>query len=232
MQRFVWAAAAVLAATMGTSAAINSSEAARLATAAQVVQDIQTTIPEESWTRAQCAIVIPDLKKAAFIFGGEYGKGVMSCRSRDHWSAPIFMQLAKGSWGFQAGAESVDVVLLVMNEEGANKLLNNKVNLGVDASVAAGPVGRQAQAGTDAGLKAEILSYSRASGLFAGIDLSGGSLRPDEDANHHAYGASATASSILATSGLSSPKEAAPFLTALKSLDAASERPAATSGIK
>jgi SH3 domain-containing YSC84-like protein 1 len=232
MQRLVWAAAAVLAATIGVSAAINSSEAARLATAAQVVKDIQTTIPEEYWNRAQCAIVIPDLKKAAFIFGGEYGKGVMSCRSADHWSAPVFMQLAKGSWGFQAGAESVDVVLLVMNQEGAQKLLNNKVNLGVDASVAAGPLGRQAQAGTDAGLKAEILSYSRASGLFAGIDLSGGVLRPDEDANHHAYGTSATAGSILASSGLSAPTEATAFLSALKSVRGASERPAATSGVK
>jgi lipid-binding SYLF domain-containing protein len=140
------------------------------------------------------------------------------------------MQLAKGSWGFQAGAESVDVVLLVMNEEGAHKLLNNKVNLGVDASVAAGPVGRQAQAGTDAALKAEILAYSRASGLFAGINLSGGVLRPDEDANQHAYGANATATSILASRGGSAPAEAAPFLGALNTVHGGAERPAATSG--
>jgi lipid-binding SYLF domain-containing protein len=231
MQRLAWTAAALLAATMGTHAAIDSSEAARLATAAQVVQDIQTTIPQEYWNRARCAIVIPDVKKAAFIVGGEYGKGVMSCRSGDRWSAPVFMQLAKGSWGFQAGAESVDVVMLVMNDRGAQKLLNNKVNLGVDASVAAGPLGRQAQAGTDAALKAEILSYSRASGLFAGIDLSGGALRPDADANQHAYGVSATPTSILASSGVAAPTEAVAFLNALSSVHA-SERPAATSGVK
>ena len=233
MQRLVCAAAVVLAATIGTSAAINSSEAVRLAASARVVQDIQSTIPSDLWNGAQCAIVIPDLKKAAFILGGEYGKGVMSCRSGDHWSAPIFMQLAKGSWGFQAGAQSVDVVMLVLNQQGVHKLLNNKVNLGVDASVAAGPVGRQAQAGTDAAFKAEILSYSRASGLFAGIDLSGGVLRPDEDANQNAYGRSATATSILASSGVSAPTEATAFLTALNSVHgAASERPAATSGVK
>ena len=106
----------------------------------------------------------------------------MSCRTGEQWSAPVFMQLAKGSWGFQAGAEQVDVVLLVMNESGVQKLLKNKVNLGADASMAAGPMGAAA-ASTDAVMKAEILSYSRAKGLFAGIDLSGGVLRPDEDAN-------------------------------------------------
>jgi lipid-binding SYLF domain-containing protein len=231
MQRFVWAAAAVLAVTVATSAAISSSETARLAAAARVVHDIQATIPQDYWNRARCVIVIPELKKAAFILGAEYGKGVMSCRSGERWSAPVFMQLAKGSWGFQAGAEQVDVVMLVTNEQGVQKLLENKVNLGVDASVAAGPLGRQAQAGTDAALKAEILSYSRASGLFAGIDLSGGVLRPDEDANHHAYGASATARTILASSGISAPTEATAFLNALGSVHGgAAERPAATTG--
>src|SRR4030095_13445389 len=135
------------------------------------------------WDRARCVIVIPDLKKAAFVFGGEYGKGAMSCRAGEAWSAPLFMQLAKGSWGFQAGAEEADLVLLVMNEGGVQKLLSNKVNLGADASVACGPVGRKAGASTDAALTTEILSYSRSRGLFAGINLSGGMLRPDEDTN-------------------------------------------------
>jgi lipid-binding SYLF domain-containing protein len=175
-------AAAVLACVTGASAAISSGEAARLTEAASVVRDMRTSIPADYWTRTQCIVVIPNLKKAAFFVGGEYGKGVMSCRAGDEWSAPLFMQLAKGSWGFQAGAQQVDLVLLVMNESGVQKLLQNKVTLGVDAAVAAGPVGRQAAAATDAQLKAEIISYSRAEGLFAGVDLSGGLLRPDEDA--------------------------------------------------
>ena len=136
-------------------------------------------------------------------------------RAGDGWSAPIFIQLAKGSWGFQAGAEQVDVVLLIMNESGVQKLLENKINLGADASVAAGPMGRQGQIGTDAKFSAEILSYSRAKGLFAGIDLSGGMLRPDEDANRKVYGTSATPRTILASREISAPTEAAPFLNAL-----------------
>src|SRR5439155_7729105 len=117
------------------------------------------SIPQEYWDRARCVAVVPDLVKAAFIIGGEYGKGVVSCRAGDDWSAPVFIQLAKGSWGFQAGAEQIDVVMLVMNESGVQKLLRNNVNLGADASIAAGPVGRQGQVGTDMSLTAEILAY-------------------------------------------------------------------------
>src|SRR6185436_6170153 len=139
----------------------------------------------------------------AFIVGGEYGRGVMSCRAGDQWSAPVFMQLAKGSWGFQAGAEQADLVLLVMNESGVQKLLKNKVNLGADASVAAGPVGRRGGVSTDAAITAEIVSYSRSKGLFAGIDVSGGVLRPDTDANESTYGPKSSPASILATRELS-----------------------------
>jgi hypothetical protein len=131
------------------------------------------------------------------------------------------MQLAKGSWGFQAGAEQVDVVLLVMNEQGVQKLLQNKVNLGADASIAAGPLGRQGHVGTDAALTAEILAYSRAQGLFAGINLSGGVLRPDEDANIAAYGNGASPRTILASRELSAPTQAVPFLRALDAQGAA-----------
>src|SRR5437773_3560592 len=217
MKRFVLAAAAMLASATSVSAAISGTETARLTSAAQVVQDIRNDIPQQYWDRAHCVAVIPDLKKAAFIVGGEYGKGVMSCRAGDRWSAPIFIQLAKGSWRFQAGAEQVDVVLLVMNEQGVQKMLQNKVNLGADASVAAGPIGRQGQVGTDALLTAEILSYSRAQGLFAGIDLSGGMLRPDEDANKNVYGAGASPRTILASREISAPTQASPFLSALGS---------------
>jgi len=204
-----------------------AAEASRLAAAASAVQELRTEVPQEYWTRAHCVMVIPELKKAAFIIGGEYGKGVMSCRAGDQWSAPVFMELAKGSWGFQAGAEQADLVLLVMNESGVQKLLTNKVNLGADASVAAGPVGRRGGVSTDAVVTAEILSYSRSKGLFAGIDLSGGVLRPDNDANRATYGAGATPSTILATREMSAPPEAGAFLFALKGTSAASPAPAA-----
>src|SRR4030095_13107355 len=137
MGKQVCALALVLAAAGNAYAAIGSSEAARLAAGAQVVNDIKTDIPPDVWSKANCVVVMRDVKKAAFIFGGEYGKGIMSCRSAERWSPPVFMQIAKGSWGFQAGAEEVDLVLLVMNEQGVQKLLRNKVNLGADASVAA-----------------------------------------------------------------------------------------------
>src|SRR5437588_1446684 len=227
MKRLACAAALVVASAALASAAITATEAARLAAAARVVDEIRTTIPQEYWDRTRCVAVIPDLKKAAFIFGGEYGKGVMSCRSGDRWSAPVFLQLAKGSWGFQAGAEQVDLVLLVMNETGVQKLLQNKVTLGADASVAAGPLGRHGEIGTDAFLKAEILSYSRAHGLFAGIDLSGGVLRPDEDANNNAYGPGASPRTILATREISAPTQAHAFLAALDALSPQNAQPPA-----
>ena len=216
MTRFLLAAAVLVTTAGGAYAAIKPNEAARLAAAATAVQEIRAEIPQEYWTRARCVMVIPELKKAAFIIGGEYGRGVMSCRAGDQWSAPVFMQIAKGSWGFQAGVEQADLVLLVMNDSGVQKLLKNKVNLGADASVAAGPLGRRGGVGTDAAITAEILSYSRSKGLFAGIDLSGGVLRPDDDANTSVYGTGAMPSTILATREMSAPPEAAPFLAALK----------------
>ena len=227
MGKQVCALALVLAAAGNAHAAIGSSEAARLAAGAQVVSDIKTDIPADIWSNARCVVVMPDVKKAAFIFGGEYGKGIMSCRSGERWTPPVFMQLAKGSWGFQAGAEEVDLVLLVMNEQGAQKLLQNKVTLGADASLAAGPLGRQGSVATDAALTAEILAYSRAKGLFAGINLSGGVLRPDEDANTSVYGKGASPRTILAGTGISAPPEASAFLRALESQSITSSASAA-----
>ena len=223
--KWVIGAAAVVIITAGSASA---SEATRLTAAAGAVREIRSEIPQEYWTRAHCVMVIPDLKKAAFIFGGEYGKGVMSCRAGDQWSAPVFMQIAKGSWGFQAGVEQTDLVLLVMNESGVQKLLKNKVNLGADASVAAGPLGRRSGVSTDAVVTAENLSYSRSKGLFAGIDLSGGVLRPDEEANTGVYGRGAMPSTILATREMSAPPEAAGFLAALKSTSAPASKPSAS----
>jgi lipid-binding SYLF domain-containing protein len=213
----VIAAAAVLFLTASSALA---TEAGRLTAAAAALQEVRSEIPAEYWTRARCALVIPDLKKAAFISAGEYGKGVMSCRGGDQWSAPVFMQMAKGSWGFQAGVEQADLILLVMNESGVQKLLKNRVNLGADAAVAAGPLVRTGGATTGAVATAEILSYSRSKGLFAGIDLSGGVLRPDDEANKSVYGSSATPSTILATREISAPPEATSFLSALRTIPA------------
>ena len=228
---FVLALALVACAAGSARAAISESEIARLASAASVIHDMGGTVAQPYWDRARCVAVIPDLKKAAFIFGGEYGKGMMSCRAGDGWSAPVFIQLAKGSWGFQAGAEQVDLVLLVMNDSGVQKLLQNKVTLGADASVAAGPIGRHASAGTDAALTAEILAYSRAKGLFAGINLAGGVLRPDDDANRDVYGAGASPRTILASREISAPPEARELLTALASVSGtATTEPAAPAG--
>ena len=153
-------------------------------------------IPDSIWNKAHCVVVIPSLKKGGFIVGGEHGTGVMSCRHGNAWSPPVFMELTKGSVGLQAGVSSTDLVLVVMNQSGADKLLRNKVTLGADASIAAGPVGRTAGAATDAQLSAEMLSYSESKGLFAGIDLSGGSLNPDASKNERAYGKNASARDI------------------------------------
>lgn len=196
-----------------------AAETDRLREAASVVRELRAApdggIPDNIWNRAECAVVIPSMKKAAFIFGGEYGRGVMSCRTATGWGHPLFMQLAKGSWGLQIGAEAVDLVLVVMNRQGIEKLLGNKVSLGVDASVAAGPVGRSAAAGTDAQLTAQILSYSRARGVFAGIDLSGGVLRPDTDANADVYGRGRSTHEILSGTTVPADIAARDFLSAL-----------------
>jgi lipid-binding SYLF domain-containing protein len=157
------------------------------------------------------------MKKAALGLGGEYGRGVMSCRRGAEWSAPIFMTLAKGSWGLQIGAEQIDLVMLLMNRRGLDKLLEDKASLGVDASVAAGPVGRSGSAATDAQMGAEMLSYSHSQGAFAGIDLSGGVLRPDTEADARAYGNNVTARDIvMGTRPVLKLAEADPFIRALQ----------------
>ena len=201
-------------------AALSKDEVKRLSEAGSILTELRNTpekgIPEQLWEKAQCVVVIPSMKKAAFIVGGEYGSGVMSCRTKG-WSAPVFMQLAKGSWGLQIGAEQVDLVLLVMNRRGVDKLMQDKVSLGADASVAAGPVGRAANAATDAQMSAEMLAYSRTQGVFAGIDLSGGVLKPDKEATARAYGESVNARDVvMASAHVQAPAEAAPFLHALR----------------
>ena len=218
--------AVVLTAT-STFAKLSGDETKRLSQATTVINELRSApdngIPQDLWNKAQCVVVIPTLKKAAFLIGGEYGSGVMSCRTASDWSSPVFMQLAKGSVGFQIGAEETDLVLLIMNRRGLDKLLSDKVSLGADASIAAGPVGRAASAATDAQLSAEILSYSRSQGLFAGINLSGGTLKPDKDAVARAYGSGVTASEIATGTRQVTLEPASPFLAALRQ---SSSRPA------
>ena len=199
MKIVVAAATALLMATTAF-AQLKQSDMEKLNEAATVLGEIRNApdsgIPDSIWNKAQCVVVIPNLKKAGFIVGGEHGSGVMSCKHASAWGPPVFMELTKGSAGLQAGVQSVDLVLVVMNQSGVEKLLRNKVTLGGDASIAAGPVGRSASAATDGQLSAEMLSYSRAKGLFAGIDLSGGSLNPDASKNERAYGPGASARDI------------------------------------
>jgi lipid-binding SYLF domain-containing protein len=172
-------------------------EESRLRESGEVLKEILNIpedIPQDLLDKAECVIVVPSVKKAAFIVGAEYGRGAMSCRTGDHWNgpwgAPTMMALEGGSFGFQIGGSATDFVLLVMNPRGATSMLSSKVKLGADASAAAGPKGRTAQADTDVYMRAEILTYSRAQGLFAGISLEGSTLRPDGDANKKIYGKS------------------------------------------
>jgi len=212
---------AVAVALAGTviSAAISESEAKRITEAAAVLKEIHAApdkdIPQDLWNKASCVAVIPGLKKAAFIVGGEFGKGLMSCRRAGKWSAPVFMEIGKGSVGFQIGAESIDLVLLVMNDSGIDKLLRDKVSLGGEASVAGGPVGRDTRAATDAQLKAEILSYSRAQGVFAGVDLSGGVIKSNKDDNADLYGKTVSTRQVLLGGTVKAPAATEPFMAAL-----------------
>src|SRR5579864_1082237 len=156
------------------------------------ILDIPDNIPQDLLDKADCVVVYPSVLKAAFVVGGSYGRGAMTCRKGEDftgsWGAPTMMALEGGSFGFQIGGQATDFVLLVMNEGGARGILSGKVKLGGDASVAAGPVGRNASAETDVTLRSEILSYSRARGLFAGISLAGSTIRPDKNANKQIYG--------------------------------------------
>jgi lipid-binding SYLF domain-containing protein len=204
-------------------AALKKDEVQRLGESANVLAELRSApdkgIPEDFWNKAECVVVFPSVRKAAFVIGGEYGSGVMSCRHAAHasgWSAPVFMHLAKGSVGPQIGAEAVDLVLLVMNKRGVDRLLQDKVTLGADASIAAGPVGRSGVAATDAQMNAEMLSYSRSHGLFAGIDLSGGVLRPQAEANARAYGPTVNSQTIVdGTAKVTMPPAARSFVNAL-----------------
>jgi len=176
----------------------------RLQTSGTVLHEILNVpddIPQDLLDKADCVVVFPSVLKAAFVVGASYGRGAMTCRRGENfngpWGAPSMMALEGGSVGFQIGGQATDFVLLVMNDRGANGILSSKVKLGGDASVAAGPVGRDASAETDVSLRAEILSYSRARGIFAGVSLEGTTIRPDNDANVRIYGEKVSAKDIV-----------------------------------
>jgi lipid-binding SYLF domain-containing protein len=176
------------------------------------IMDIPDNIPQDLIDKAECVIVYPSVLKAAFVVGGSYGRGAMTCRTGEHytgpWSAPSMMALEGGSIGFQIGGEATDFVLLVMNPRGAHSMLKSKVKLGGDASVAAGPKGRTASAESDATLRAEVLSYSRSRGLFAGVSLEGSTVRPDHDANERVYGKKLDAEQIIFKGAVAVPPPA------------------------
>src|ERR1700674_694945 len=204
------------------SAASDKKETDRLencGTVLKEIMDIPDDIPQDLIDKAECVIVYPSVLKAAFVIGGSYGRGAMTCRSGEHftgpWSAPTMMALEGGSIGFQIGGQATDFVLLVMNPRGAKSILSSKVKLGADASAAAGPKGRDASASTDVTMRAEILTYSRARGLFAGVSLAGSSVRPDNDANERIYGKKVEAQDIVFKGAVAVPPAAQKLISTL-----------------
>jgi len=225
MKRWIAVVAAVLVAApfLPLRADEGRTERERVENAGRVMQeilDVPDDIPQRILDHARCVVVMPTVLKAAFVFGGAYGRGVMVCRTgKDYsgpWGPPTMMALEGGSFGLQIGGEATDFVFLIMNDTGAHSLLRSKVKLGGDASAAAGPVGRTASADTDAFMRAEILTYSRARGIFAGISLEGSTLRPDGDANRNLYGKSLSAEEIVRESKVAPPPAAGELLRELQ----------------
>ena len=208
----------------------------RIGDAATVMKEIlgmPDGIPKDLLDRAECVVIYPSVKKAAFVVGGSYGRGLITCRKGEDfsgpWSAPAMFALEGGSFGFQIGAQATDFVLLVMNEKGANSVMTSKVKLGADASAAAGPVGRAASAETDIVMNAEILSYSRSKGLFAGLSLEGSTMRSDDGANKALYGKELNAKEIVREGKVGAPASAQPLLALLSKAAARhTSKPAAT----
>ena len=222
MKTALCAAALTIAtfATLPIHADKSSELAERLDHASKVITEIETVpdggIPNSIVAKATCIAVIPSVKKAAFVVGASYGQGVVSCRNPGHgWSAPVFIRLAGGSFGFQIGGQATDLVLVAVNDKGLQDLLKSKVKLGADASAAAGPVGRNASASTDLQLNAELLSYSRAKGLFAGIDLNGADVSQNVDDTKAFYGTSYTSYGDILHGKVTTPASATSFTSTL-----------------
>jgi len=198
----------------------------RLGHAGEVLHEIMAApdkgIPDEVLDHAKCIAVVPHMIKGGFVFGAQGGKGVASCRTAAGWSAPAFFAITGGSWGLQIGVEGVDLVMIIQNDKGMQRLLESKFQVGGDASAAAGPVGRHASADTDWKLDAEILTYSRAKGAFAGISLDGSAIRRDDDSMKAIYGPDVTTRAVL-TGGVPPPEAAHSFLNAIMSAKAQSQ---------
>ena len=205
-----------------TTGLADTKEQERLENCGAVLEEIMNVpddIPANLVDKAECVVVLPSVVKFAVVFGGSYGRGAMTCRSGEHftgpWGAPTMMALEGGSFGFQLGGQATDFVILVMNPRGATAILKNKVKLGADASAAAGPKGRYAEASTDVTLRAEMLTYSRSRGLFAGVSLEGSTLRPDNGANEEVYGKKITATDIVLTGAVPTPASAQKLIATL-----------------
>ena len=212
MKKFVVGA---LIALLSTTATFAETAAQRVKSAATVIEEIMASpdkgIPEEVLSSAKCVAVVPTLVKAAFVVGGNHGKGMATCRTANGWSAPAPFTLTGGSVGFQIGGQAIDLVMMIMNDRGMQSLLTSKFKLGADASAAAGPVGRHVEGSTDWKLRAEVLTYSRARGLFAGIDLNGNAIRQDNDSTGELYGRFIPFSTIL-TGAVATPAAGQPFV--------------------
>lgn len=217
------------------------SAASRVESSAGVLSEIMAApdkgIPEEILGSAKCIAVVPSLVKGGFVFGGAHGKGMASCRTADGWSAPAPFTVTGGSFGLQIGLQGVDLVMLIMNDKGMQALLSSKFKLGADASAAAGPVGRHAEASTDWKMRAEVLTYSRARGLFAGVTVNGAAIHQDEDATRELYGRLVPFKTIL-TGSVTTPQGGEPFVAAIRkavgsqstSTPSPASGPASTSG--
>jgi len=232
MARYVLALCVIL----GTaSLGAQNKEQGRLESCGVVMEEIlgvPDNIPQELLEKAECVVVIPSMMKVAVGFGGSYGRGAMVCRSGKSfdgaWGAPAMYAIEGGSFGLQLGGEATDLVLLVMNSRGAESLLNSQVKLGGNASVAAGPKGRTAEASTDTTLRAEMLSYSRSRGLFAGVSLSGSSLRPDDDASAEVYGRKLTARRIITGKAMTVPESGQRLVDVLQKMSPSNNSKKAT----
>jgi len=222
MRKSIALLAAMALVTLPMLAADKEKDEERLRNCGTVMHEILNVpddIPQDLLNKAECVVVLPSVLKGAFIVGGSYGRGAMSCRSGDHfdgpWGPPTMMALEGGSVGFQLGGEATDFVLLIMNARGASSILTSKVKLGADAAAAIGPVGRNAQADTDATMRAEVLTYSRSRGVFAGISLDGSTLRPDNDANELIYGKKMEAKEIVLRRAAPAPPSSKELLDVL-----------------
>jgi lipid-binding SYLF domain-containing protein len=215
--------------SFGWAESKRESSSDRLDNAAKVLHEVMAApdkgIPEEVLEHARCVAVVPHMIKGGFVFGAENGRGVTTCRTANGWSAPAFFAITGGSWGLQIGIEGVDLVMIIQNEKGMQRLLAAKFQLGADASAAAGPVGRHASADTDWKLDTEILTYSRAKGAFAGLTLTGASIRRDDDSMHAIYGGHVTTRSVL-LGKVAAPAAAESFLNAVRGAKAQAIRAA------